>query len=75
MKKTDLAMIILIASLSILVAYFAGNALFGNFKEQPTKVKTVERFDTTVEEPDERIFNDQAINPTVEIIVGQDGQQ
>lgn len=72
MKKSDIAMLVLIASLSILVAYFIGGAVFGNIEEDPVSVKTIERFDTAVEEPSEHIFNDRAINPTVEIFIGQE---
>ncbi len=70
MKKSDIAMIILIASISILVAYFAAKALIGDVQKESVKVKTTEKISTTVEEPDKTVFNTNAINPTVEVIIG-----
>lgn len=73
MKKTDIAMIILIASVSMLVAYFVANSLLGDTQNQSVKVKTAEPISETVEEPDPTVFNPNAINPTVEVIIGTDG--
>ena len=67
MKKTDIAMIILIASLSIVAAFFITNSLFGGSDPEPVKVKTIEKINTTVAEPDPTIFNNEAINPAVEV--------
>lgn len=72
MKKSDIAMIILIASVSILVAYFAAKGILGDVQNQSVKVKTIEPITATVEEPDKTIFNTNAINPTVEVIIGGD---
>lgn len=71
MKKSDIAMIILIASVSILVAYFAAKAIIGDVGSQSVKVKTADKITTTVQEPDKSIFNSNAINPTVEVIIGK----
>lgn len=60
-------MIILIASVSILVAYFAAKAIFGDVYTGSAKVKTVDEISSTVIEPDPDIFNDKAINPAVSI--------
>jgi hypothetical protein len=70
MKKSDIAMIILIASISVLVAYFTAKALIGDIQNESVKVKTAEKISTSVEEPDKTIFNTNAINPTVEVIIG-----
>lgn len=67
MKKTDLAMIIFIATISTLIAYFVGNSIFGNITTQGEKVKTIELISTTVSEPDPAVFNADAINPAVEV--------
>jgi len=71
MKKSDIAMIILIASLSVLVAYFVAKAVIGDVKAGTVKVKTAERITTEVVQPDPTVFNSNAINPTVEVIIGQ----
>lgn len=71
MKKTDIAMIILIASLSVLVAYFIAKATpLGSVQNESVTVKTVEPITAEVSEPDPSVFNKDAINPTVEVIIG-----
>ncbi|MDD3035316.1 MAG: hypothetical protein PHO93_00140 [Candidatus Saccharimonadaceae bacterium] len=73
MKKTDIAMIILIASISILIAYFVGKALFGDYTSEGVKIKTIDSVSATIEEPSKEIFNEDAINPTVQAhVVGTD---
>lgn len=74
MKKSDIAMIILIASVSILIAYFVAHALLGDSSSQEVKVKTADPISSTVAEPDPTVFNSNAINPTVEVIIGQGKQ-
>lgn len=70
MKKTDIAMIILIASMSMLIAYFVAKSVVGDVKRQSVKVKVAEPISSTVQAPDPAIFNKNAINPTVEVIIG-----
>jgi hypothetical protein len=70
MKNTDIAALIFIASLSVLAAYFIANAVIGSPSEQNVKVKTVEAISENVEKPDSTVFNKDAINPTVEVIIG-----
>lgn len=75
MKKSDIAMIILIASISILVAYFVAKAIVGDVQNESVKVKTAEAITTDVVQPDTSVFNSNAINPTVEVIIGGDKSQ
>lgn len=70
MKKSDIAMIILIASISALIAYFVADALIGNVQDEAVKVKTADPITAEVEKPDPTVFNSNAINPTVEVIIG-----
>ena len=60
-------MIVFIASVSTLIAYFVGSSIFGNITNQGEKVKTIQAITTEVEEPDPAIFNADAINPAVEV--------
>ncbi len=74
MKKSDIAMIILIASVGVLVAYFiAVNMSFLKLPENGMKVQTMQQIEESVVEPNKDVFNEEAINPTVEVIVGNDG--
>lgn len=68
MKKNDLVMIVLIAGLSLVVSYFVVSAL-PIFKESggETTVPQATKIEPTVGEIDKNVFNDKAINPTVEI--------
>lgn len=67
MKKTDLAMIILIASVSILLAYFVANSIFGDVSKESAQVKTIEVINADIVPPSTTIFNKDAINPAVEV--------
>lgn len=70
MKKTDIAMIVLIASLSIIAAFFATNAILGDDATEDVTVKTIEPITAEVTSPNPAIFNENAINPAVEVQVG-----
>ena len=67
MKKTDIAMIVLIASVSILIAFFVTKSIFGGSANEAVNVKTIEKIDPTLSEVDPTIFNENAINPAVEV--------
>lgn len=67
MKKTDLAMIVLIASVSILISFFVTKALFGGAANAPTEYQTIDRINPDLGEVNTSIFNENAINPAVEV--------
>ena len=76
MKKTDIAMIILIASISVVVAFCGASSIpFLQMPQRGTKVETVEKLSDTIDEPDSAVFNKEAINPAVETIIGQSQQK
>lgn len=66
-------MIILIAAVSILVAYFVTRPLLNTSSEE-VKVKTIESISSTVQDPDPTIFNSNAINPAVEVQITPSNQ-
>lgn len=74
MKKSDIAMIILIASASALIAYFVASGIFGGFTEDSVKVKTIDSISSEIVEPDPEIFNKNAINPAVEVQIKSTNQ-
>jgi len=67
MKKTDIAMIILIATISVLVAFFVTRGIMGTPSEEVVKAKTIEKIDEDIVAPDPAIFNNDAINPAVKV--------
>lgn len=71
MKKTDIAMIVLIASFSVMIAFFIGNSIpFLKLPSKGEKVKTIEQVTTKRVDPDTKVFRPDAINPTIETIIG-----
>ncbi|MGB4957183.1 MAG: hypothetical protein WBO49_01920 [Candidatus Saccharimonas sp.] len=71
MKKSDIAMIILIASISVIVAFMVGNQLsFLKPPEKGQKVKVAEKIDAKVTDPDPNAFKPDAINPTIQTVIG-----
>lgn len=69
MKKSDLAMIVFIASVSVLIAFLIAKAIFGDVYNGTAKVKIIEKYTSQVVQPDEDIFNENAINPTIQITI------
>lgn len=72
--KTDLATSIIAAIAGVFISYFVCNMLTGDIENATVKV-----VDTTVsadvDEPSPEVFNYKALNPTVEVYVGNcDGQ-
>lgn len=71
MKKSDIAMVIFIASVSIMVSFVIANQI--SFLKPPQKgqdVKTIDRINPNVTSPDTNIFRADAINPTVQTVIG-----
>lgn len=68
MKKTDIAMIVLIASLSVLVSYFIASATpLGSAVDEPVQIDTIDKISEEIVQPDPAIFNEDALNPSVEV--------
>lgn len=70
MKNSDISAIIVIAFVSMFVAYFVADAVIGKSNGESVKVLTVEPITADVQTPDSAIFNKDAINPTVEVVIG-----
>lgn len=75
MKKNDIALIILIASITLVVSYLIVKSLFGEPQGQQTSVEKVDPISATIEEPSPRIFHKDAINPTIVIKIGDPANQ
>lgn len=67
--KADLATTIVAATVGILVSYFVADFLIGDIEGFP--LKTVDSsISADITEPNIEIFNFKALNPTVEVYVG-----
>lgn len=67
MKKSDLAAIVLLVAISGVIAYIIAGAVIGEPKNNPVQVEKVTKIGPSFPAPDGRIFNEKAIDPTVEI--------
>jgi hypothetical protein len=71
MKKSDIAMVVLIASVSVMISFVIANQI--SFLKPPQKgedVKTIEKINPDVTAPDAKVFRADAINPTVQTVIG-----
>ena len=71
MKSTDVALIILIAAVSVIVSYFVGNAILGDPSDKVESLTYVRSIDSNVVMPDVAVFHPYSINPTQEVEVGR----
>ena len=62
-------MIVLIIAVSAGIAYFVASSLFGGKTESGVTVKTIDPITSVIQPPDSKIFNKDAINPSVEVNV------
>lgn len=70
MKKSDIVTVSFIAIIGFFVSFFLVQALVGDPDKETVEVKTIEVVSNEVAEPSSDTFNSQALNPTVEVFVG-----
>lgn len=70
MKDTEKATIVFIALVSVLTAYLLASSVIGKPNSASKKVDTIDEYTSTVQKPDNTIFNKDAINPTVPVYIG-----
>lgn len=69
-KQSDIAVLILITAISLVVAYFIGNAVINSPDSRSTLVEIAIPISEDFPEPDVRIFNKDSINLTEKIEIG-----
>ena len=68
--KTDLVTSIVATIAGVLIAYFVTNLFIGPIED--VSYKTVDtKVNSTIANPDPEVFNYRALNPTVEVYVGE----
>lgn len=72
MKKSDIAIIVLIAGVSVGIAALTVGSIPGLSlsSDSSVSVKTIDRYDSEITAPDPDVFNSTALNPTVGITIG-----
>lgn len=75
MKRNDIALIVLIVSISLVVSYFVAKAVLGDPKNKTVTAEVVDPISPNLVTPSNKIFNRDAINPTVVIQIGNPSNQ
>ena len=70
MKQSDIITIVLVAGIGTFIAAMLCNLILGNPDEKSVTFKTVQVIEADLAEPDPEVFNVDAINPTIEVYVG-----
>lgn len=71
MKRSDVFTLVLIAGIGTLAAFLACNAIMGDPNEASVSfMAPKEVIGSGLADPDPEVFNSYAINPTVEVYVG-----
>lgn len=73
-KQSDVAMLILVISISLLASFFLGNAIINTPENRSEQVEIVTPISAEFPTPSPEIFNDSAINPTEAIEIGNSNQ-
>lgn len=71
MKQKDIALIIVVVFASGVASFFISNALFASADKREQKVEKVEVITGDFPTPDQKYFNDQSIDPTQLIQIGE----
>lgn len=74
MNKNNFAILVLIVAIAAGISYAAGNALLGSKSFKPVTVKTTTAIKSDIIKPDTSAFPGDAINPTVQITIGDNTQ-
>ena len=75
MKKSDIALLIVIVAISLGISYFVGKAVLEQFVQSDTEVERTDAISSEIIPPSQDVFNDQAINPAVPINIGDSNNQ
>ena len=75
MKRNDIALLILIVSITLVISFFVVKALFGEPQKDAVKVEKIDAISSSIVQPSKSIFNKDAINPTVVIQIGSPANQ
>jgi flagellar basal body-associated protein FliL len=74
-KRNEIALILVIVGVVVIATYAIFNALFGQAALSPAKVKTTTEISSVVTDPDPSVFNKDAINPAVNVTIGDQSNQ
>lgn len=74
MKKKDLILIVAVAIVASIFSFIISNFLITGGSKQ-LEAETVQKISSEFQSPDKNVFNEQAINPTKLIEIGNNNNQ
>jgi hypothetical protein len=74
MKKTEIAAVIFIGVLVAMGFYFLLDTVAQDPFKKTANVEYMDAISNQLAEPDVEVFNREAVNPTVEVEIGKDGE-
>lgn len=75
MKKSELALLILIVGIVGLTTYFVLDSLVGGNRLKPVSVDSAEEMSSSLTPPNEQIFAADTYNPTIKIKIGDQANE
>ena len=72
MKSKDWGAVLLVVLFAGIVSFFVSNLIIGNKNTLKLKVEVVEPISADFPLPNTKYFNDDSLNPTQEIKIGED---
>lgn len=72
MKKKDIKKILAVIALSVVVSFFISSFLFSDPGAEPMQVRFAEPIVSDFPRPSEDYFNEESVNPTRLIIIGEE---
>ena len=70
MKKKDIISIVAVAVLGVVAAIVTVNSILGDINDKSVTFRSIDVVSSDVGTPDPEVFNPRAINPTVDVYVG-----
>lgn len=71
MRQSDIFTVIAVAVVGVVISSVLLNLILGSPDEKYVSFKVVEVIEPDLDNPDPELFNPDAINPTVEVYVGE----
>lgn len=75
MKQKDIIIIIVAVFISGILSYVISSQLFAIPKDQQAQVEVIEPISAEFTQPDSRYFNEDSVNPTEPIQIGENQNQ
>lgn len=70
MKQSDIANLLIVVTISLALSFFIAGAIINTDESRSAEVEQIRPIDSSFNVPDEKIFNEDSINPTELINIG-----